>query len=659
METLIFYFLKVFVLLSLFYLSYHLLLKKETFFVKNRLFLLLGLITSLILPLLTVTKTVWIDPSPTIVPESLVLSDFYNDLMPSNINTEVQQIEINWNYIGAGIYVLGILFFLIKFVLSSLSLYNILHQSPIQKQNGFRFIDSENVTTPFSFFNYIAFDSSAFSREELQNIITHEKIHCTQKHSFDIILSELFSIVFWLNPLVWLYKKAIQQNLEFIADSQAVKTSENKINYQKTLLKITINPKNLALANPFFQPLIKKRIIMLNKKQSKKVNIIKYTFVLPVLVVFVMQFQTKVVAQEKENTSKEVFYQGNQGEATMIRADMFVWVKDLTKNPNEYMNQSTGDRVTVKSNSWEDVKLILENNTSETMEKDSIREKFILQTGSWEEAEDVLKNKELISKRMGENPLVILNGKEARKKDVVSFETTGTITYYDKKSAVKKFGNKAKDGAIIIEGKIINLDDNKNPLKENEERLKQREAQLRERERQARERSGLSGEELKERAQNIRQRAEKRQQVSAEIRKERKERRESERQGQINSRLPDQNEERIKERQQALEKRKSELEVRKKEMEEKRNELKDLYRKAAFSVVINKNTTDREIKESIAQFKSNQNIEMKVSNIKRNKNGEIYRIKISLVESSETSNNKKESKAESTFERNSNDAIPE
>jgi len=616
METLIFYFLKVFVLLSLFYLSYHLLLKKETFFVKNRLFLLLGLITSLILPLLTVTKTVWIDPSPTIVPESLVLSDFYNDLMPSNINTEVQQIEINWNYIGAGIYVLGILFFLIKFVLSSLSLYNILHQSPIQKQNGFRFIDSENVTTPFSFFNYIAFDSSAFSREELQNIITHEKIHCTQKHSFDIILSELFSIVFWLNPLVWFYKKAIQQNLEFIADSQAVKTSENKINYQKTLLKITINPKNLALANPFFQPLIKKRIIMLNKKQSKKVNIIKYTFVLPVLVVFVMQFQTKVVAQEKENTSKEVFYQGNQGEATMIRADTLVWVKDLTKNPNEYMNQSTGDRVTVKSNSWEDVKLILENNTSETMEKDSIREKFILQTGSWEEAKDVLKNKELISKRMGENPLVILNGKEARKKDVVSFETTGTITYYDKKSAVKKFGNKAKDGAIIIEGKIINLDDNKNPLKENEERLKQREAQLRERERQAQERSGRSDEELKERAQNIRQRAE--------------------------------------ERRQALEERKIELEERRnKRISEDKINISGVQENF---FIINKSSLDSDIESFKSQLKE-KGIQMKVSNLKRNKNREITKIKISLIESSETNHNKKEVKAEAVFERS--DAIPE
>src|SRR5690606_40422627 len=79
----------------------------------------------------------------------------------------------------------------------------------------------------------------------------------------------------------------------------------NKVNYQKTLLKITLNPKDLALANPFFQPLIKKRIIMLNKNQSKQRNVWKYGVVLPLLVLFMIQFQTKVVAQEKESKPQE------------------------------------------------------------------------------------------------------------------------------------------------------------------------------------------------------------------------------------------------------------------------------------------------------------------------------------------------------------------
>src|SRR5690606_643423 len=108
----------------------------------------------------------------------------------------------------------------------------------------------------------------------------------------DILLSELFLIAFWFNPFVWFYKKAILQNLEFIADNQAVKSSKNKVNYQKTLLKVTLNPNELALANSFFQPLIKKRIMMLNKNQSEKSQLWKYLVVFPLLAMFVMQFQT-------------------------------------------------------------------------------------------------------------------------------------------------------------------------------------------------------------------------------------------------------------------------------------------------------------------------------------------------------------------------------
>src|SRR5690606_21864371 len=196
MEPFFIYLLKASVLVAVFYLSYHFLLKKETFFNQSRWFLLSGLVTSLVLPIITFTKTVWIEPLPMAIEKPFILPDF----SANTIATEEQRTEINWLLILGGIYALGMLFFLLKFILSSLSLYKILYGSSIKKQNGFLFIDSKNVKTPFSFFNYIAFDSTCFSEEELKNIIAHEKVHSKQKHSFDIIFSELFSVVFWFNP---------------------------------------------------------------------------------------------------------------------------------------------------------------------------------------------------------------------------------------------------------------------------------------------------------------------------------------------------------------------------------------------------------------------------------------------------------------------------
>ena len=74
-----------------------------------------------------------------------------------------------------------------------------------------------------------------YSTEELENILLHEKVHSQQRHSIDVLVAHLFAIVFWINPIVWFYKKAIIQNLEFIADNNAIQQIEDKKAYQKVL----------------------------------------------------------------------------------------------------------------------------------------------------------------------------------------------------------------------------------------------------------------------------------------------------------------------------------------------------------------------------------------------------------------------------------------
>src|SRR5690606_39413636 len=137
METLFIYFIKVSVLVSIFYLSYSLLLKKETFFSKNRWFFLAGLITSILHPLLMITKTIWIEPQPVeVFQQPIFLIDFPEEIiMPETVTiNEPQKIDINWSHLVAGFYLLGSLFFLAKLILSSLSLFKILHKFTLQKQ---------------------------------------------------------------------------------------------------------------------------------------------------------------------------------------------------------------------------------------------------------------------------------------------------------------------------------------------------------------------------------------------------------------------------------------------------------------------------------------------------------------------------------------------
>lgn len=274
----------------MFYLSYHILLRKETFFNSNRWFLLAGLISSVVLPLVVFTKIVWIDPTPT---------NFDWSKIPVTNTVENEAFEINWYLVFAFVYSIGILAFLVKFAFDFFSLSKVLKGKTIQHQADFKFIDVNENVSPFSYFNSIVYNSSLYSETELENILEHEKVHSAQNHTIDVLISRLFCIVFWFNPLVWLYKNAISQNLEFIADSEASKIISDKKAYQLTLLKITTQENCVAITNHFYQSLIKKRIVMLNKNQSNKRNSWKYLFVLPVLGAFVFFFQVKVIAQEK------------------------------------------------------------------------------------------------------------------------------------------------------------------------------------------------------------------------------------------------------------------------------------------------------------------------------------------------------------------------
>ncbi|MFV8366399.1 M56 family metallopeptidase [Flavobacterium sp. XS1P27] len=292
MEAFYIYLIKSSGLIALFYLAYHFMLRKETFFTSNRWFLLLGLFTSVLLPLVIFTKIIWVEPTP-------VNYDWSSLPITTTVNEDHTEEYI---YRGlAVLYCMGALYLLTKFGIDFYSLQKVFKGKLIKRQADFKFIDVQDNLAPFSFFNTIVYNSSLYSSSELENILEHEKVHSEQNHTVDVLLSRLFCILFWFNPFIWLYKKAILQNLEFIADSEATKKISDKKAYQFTLLKITTHQNCVAITNHFYQSLIKKRIVMLNKNQSKKSNSWKYTLVLPALVAFVSLFQIEVIAQEKKS----------------------------------------------------------------------------------------------------------------------------------------------------------------------------------------------------------------------------------------------------------------------------------------------------------------------------------------------------------------------
>lgn len=296
MEQFFIYLIKSSGLLAMFYLAYQFLIQKETFFNTNRWFLLSGLLTSLLLPLVTIKKIVYIEVPKATVDKFMVYSQ------PNNsISKELPTVEaFHWiDYVWV-VYIAIAMILVVKIIISIVSLYKMLLKQQIVVKENIKFIDLNKNIAPFSFFKYIVFNSNLYNKEELNSILLHEEIHCKEKHTIDLLIARMFCVMFWFNPFMWLYKKAIIQNLEYIADSKAMLQIDDKKEYQRALLKVVTHQNSLSITNQFYQSLIKKRIVMLNKNQSHKRNSLKYALVLPALIAFIVFFQIQTIAQEKE-----------------------------------------------------------------------------------------------------------------------------------------------------------------------------------------------------------------------------------------------------------------------------------------------------------------------------------------------------------------------
>ncbi|HXB33266.1 MAG TPA: M56 family metallopeptidase, partial [Puia sp.] len=130
------------------------------------------------------------------------------------------------------------------------------------------------------------------TEKEWEDIILHEYVHIRQRHTVDILIAERICIVNWYNPFAWLIRYSIRQNLEFIADQQVLDKGVDRKGYQYHLLQVMGEPR-YRLANNFNFSSLKKRIVMMNKMRSAKLQLLKLLFLLPLAVVLLVAFRDR------------------------------------------------------------------------------------------------------------------------------------------------------------------------------------------------------------------------------------------------------------------------------------------------------------------------------------------------------------------------------
>ena len=139
-----------------------------------------------------------------------------------------------------------------------------------------------NSKKAFSFFNYI-FLGADINELEKEKIISHELIHCKQKHSLDLLFFESLKILMWFNPLLYIYQKRIATVHEYISDAIILKSVDKKL-YMNTLVNQLFDVENISFVNQFYKhSQLKKRIMMITKEKSNKMKQIKYLLLVPIL----------------------------------------------------------------------------------------------------------------------------------------------------------------------------------------------------------------------------------------------------------------------------------------------------------------------------------------------------------------------------------------
>lgn len=307
-------------ILFLFYLVYIIVLRKDTFFTANRFYLLSGIIAAIILPLLTFTQTVFVE-IPLEIPQ---IQTTYESSSDATVLTAPTTTPFNWWYLAISLYLLGVVYMVSLFLIRLGSLLRLLQKHPSKKHNGFIYVQVEDATAPFSFFNYIVYNANSHSEEELQMILKHEQVHASQWHSLDVLAAHLLRAIHWLNPISWWYKKSLEANLEFIADDQTAQQAPSKEAYQLALVKASSALQTPVLTTNFYQSFtrltvfgkqikipgqfgqVKKRIIMLNKDHSNQYNRLKLSLIVPVLGLFLWSFNTHEVVEYIPAKTSEV-----------------------------------------------------------------------------------------------------------------------------------------------------------------------------------------------------------------------------------------------------------------------------------------------------------------------------------------------------------------
>ena len=284
MEAFASYLMKSTIWLTGFAIIYFLFLRNERYFMLKRIYLVSGILFSIIFPLISFHYQVEI-PVP-----AMSQADMSGTGIPI-LQQDISGKPFDYRLILLFLYLSGITILLIRAMRHFRSIFKTISKADINEQGPAKLIRASQFPVSFSFFNYV-FINPSVSENEMQEIMNHEIVHVRQKHWFDLLLVEILRLIQWVNPFVWIYTRFIRLNHEYLADQAALQRTASTANYRAALINQLFESPVISLTNSFNYSLNKKRFDMMKKIITSPYRKLKVLLVLPIFAIVFYAFAT-------------------------------------------------------------------------------------------------------------------------------------------------------------------------------------------------------------------------------------------------------------------------------------------------------------------------------------------------------------------------------
>ena len=273
-ETLLLYSMKSALVLTLMYLPYMLILRKESFFRLNRVVLLLILVLSLVLPLMNIHSLSWDNQPMVLVARQQMVEigipmDGATYLPEVAVQAESGVSQVSWFSLVSLVFVLGAMLMLLWRVAQIVRMGYVIRKGSLwhQQEDGVTVYCHADDVSPFSWMSNVVISAKDYE-ENAREILLHERGHVMARHSWDLLLLALLQVVQWWNPLVYILGFSLRDVHEYEADDSVLRNGVSARAYQLLLIKKAVGASSYTFANNFDHSLTLKRITMMQKSKS-------------------------------------------------------------------------------------------------------------------------------------------------------------------------------------------------------------------------------------------------------------------------------------------------------------------------------------------------------------------------------------------------------